>query len=449
VRHLILLATFVFTLAIRVWGIDRRFWLLGDQTRDWSIALGGFFDLPLVGPPTHFSGYTIGPAFYWILWLIRVTVGPFFDDLPHGGGIGQAMLQSGADVVLVAAVWHRTRSIWIALTAVVLIATAAYDLCLAPLVWNPVVGSTLAKLATALVLLEWPRRSALAVGLTAAIAWGAVHAYTGAIFVAVAVFVALLVDPLVRRARQEARRNALIIVMVVAALQVPYLVHQFRSGFGDSAMGAVTGSVGEILSGRAASRFAGSLTGYLSAVNFIQGAPFQLPWSGWVLAACGLAVALRYRRDPALLTVILLPQTLAVIGYGLFLGDLDHYYYLSLMPAAVLTVLLGLTAIPWPRVALVLSVVLLIGSLAIVEKRLAYAAALHRMPEYGPLLDGSRILARRGQPLRGIHTEFDLHPSTDPAYLYRILGGRIDPGAGADAIIKRDGSVDYRSVANR
>jgi hypothetical protein len=30
--------------------------------------LGPFTDLPLVGPPTHFRGFTIGPAFYWILW---------------------------------------------------------------------------------------------------------------------------------------------------------------------------------------------------------------------------------------------------------------------------------------------------------------------------------------------------------------------------------------------
>src|SRR5437879_753088 len=117
-----MLATFTFTLMIRVSGVGRQFAMLGDQIRDWSIASGPFTKLPLVGPPTHFSGYTIGPAFYWILWLIRITVGPWFDNLPHGGGIGQAILQSGVDAVLLLAVWQRTRSPWIALTAVILVA---------------------------------------------------------------------------------------------------------------------------------------------------------------------------------------------------------------------------------------------------------------------------------------------------------------------------------------
>src|SRR5262245_22513486 len=88
---------FALTLAVRIRGVSTHFWLLGDQIRDWAIALRPFTDLPLVGPPTHVGGYTIGPAFYWILWLIRVTIGPFFNNLPHAGGIGQAALQSAAD----------------------------------------------------------------------------------------------------------------------------------------------------------------------------------------------------------------------------------------------------------------------------------------------------------------------------------------------------------------
>jgi len=66
--------------------------MLADQIRDWSIALEPFWRLPLVGSPTHVHGYTIGPAFYWILWAIRVVIGPFFENLPHAGGIGQAAL---------------------------------------------------------------------------------------------------------------------------------------------------------------------------------------------------------------------------------------------------------------------------------------------------------------------------------------------------------------------
>jgi hypothetical protein len=92
----IALPVFALALAIRIHGISQHFWMLGDQIRDWAIALRPFSELPLVGPPTHVGGYTIGPAFYWILWILRVTFGPWFDNLPHAGGIGQAALQSAA-----------------------------------------------------------------------------------------------------------------------------------------------------------------------------------------------------------------------------------------------------------------------------------------------------------------------------------------------------------------
>ena len=223
--------------------------------------------MPLVGPPTHVGGYTIGPAFYWILWAIRVSVGPWFDNLPHAGGIGQAMLQSAADTLLLAAVWYRTRSIGLALTAVVVLATAAYDLCLAPLVWNPVMGSTLAKAATALVLLDWPAKSSAKVALTAALAWSAVHAYTGAIFVAVGVFAALVLEPMTRRDRPTALRNAALIAAAVVILELPLLVFEM-SNRGPEAMGAVTDSLRQIATGHALPEVTKSVRGYAAAVIY-------------------------------------------------------------------------------------------------------------------------------------------------------------------------------------
>src|SRR5574338_350767 len=169
-RILAALLTFGFLLTIRVWGISTQFWMLEDQIRDWDIAMRPFSELPLVGPPTHVHGYTIGPAFYWILWAIRVVLGPWFDNLPHAGGIGHAILQSLADVLLLAAIWRRGGSVWLGLASVIFLATAAYDLCLAPLVWNPVMGSLLAKIAFALVLLDWPRNQLLRVAVVALVA---------------------------------------------------------------------------------------------------------------------------------------------------------------------------------------------------------------------------------------------------------------------------------------
>jgi hypothetical protein len=449
VRIAILVLAFAVTLILRVRGISGHFWLLGDQIRDWSIALGPFSDLPLVGPPTHVHGYTIGPAFYWILWAIRVTLGPFFENLPHAGGIGQAVLQSGADTLLLAAVWHRTKSVWIGLTATALVATAAYDLCLAPLVWNPVVGSTLAKTATALILLDWPGNSNARVAVTAAVAWTAVHAYTGAVFVTIGVLGALLLEPLARRDRSAAGRRLLVIAAVVITLQLPHLMHQIARGFGDPAMGAVTGSVARVLSGADPPQFAKSLAGYAAAVDHIQVAPWRAAWSMWLLTACALVVAWVRRADGPLLAVTLVPQAAAIIGYALYLDWLGSYYYLSLMPAAVLTVLVGTTALVPARFATPVGVALLAAAVALVPGRLRYSATLHKMPEYGALVHGSRTIARRGQAMRAIQTEFALLPTSDSTFVYRILGGRFDRASPWVAVIANDGRVTYEHVQDQ
>jgi hypothetical protein len=63
--------------------------------------------------------------------------------------------------------------------------------------------------------------------------------------------------------------------------------------------------------------------------------------------------------------------------------------------------------------------------------------------EYRVLVAGSRELARRNEPVRAIRTEFTLPPSTDPEFLYKILGGRVDANASASAVIRADGSVRY------
>jgi hypothetical protein len=434
------------TLTIRAWGISTRFQLLGDQIRDWSIALGSFADLPLVGPATHVHGYTIGPAFYWILWAIRVTVGPWFQNLPHAGGIGQAALQSGADALLLVAIWRRTGQVWIALAAIVVIATAPFDLSLSALVWNPVMGSTLAKVATALVLLDWHRGSLARVVITSVVAWSAVHAYTGAVFVTASVFAAALADPLLRRERRVASRNLLVIAVVIAVLQVPYLAHQVAHRFADPAMDAVTGSVARILNGSEQTEFAKSEAGYVRAFDGIEIAPWQFAFTAWVLLAAAVVVAVRYRRDAAMLLTMLLPPLLALVGYAFFLGALDNYYYLSLMPAAVLTIALSVTAMPSARIARGVSIALLIVALAIVPTRLRYAMTLHQMPEYGAIVKASRVIARRGMPVRAIRTDFQLAPTNDPEFVYRILGGRIDHASPWIAVITLKGDVVYRNM---
>ena len=442
-RSVLPAAIVVFTFIVRVWGVNRHFWMLGDQIRDWTIALGSFTSLPLVGPATHVGGYTIGPAFYWILWLIRVAVGPWFQNLPHAGGIGQALLQSAVDALFATAVWKRTGSPWLGLTAVVLLATAPFDLSLSATIWNPVVGSILAKAATALVLLDWHRGSLIRTGITAAVAWCAVHAYTGTIFVTLGIFAAFVVEEAIRGNWRVVWQRGLVTAGAVAALQVPYIVYQLAHRFGEPAMGAVTYSIAGFLSGRAQLRLAASSDYYLRTIAFIQAIPGPVTALAWILLGSVAIVAFRYRHDPVLLTVTLLPQLLAIVGYAVWVGDYDSYFYLSLMPAAVLTVLLGLTALLPQRLAHGVAIGLFAAALVMVPARLQRAATMNRMPAYQTLVAGSRDIVKRREPMRAIETDFDLPITSNAEFIFRILGGQIDRRAEWRAVISADGHVTY------
>jgi hypothetical protein len=142
----------------------------------------------------------------------------------------------------------------------------------------------------------------------------------------------------------------------------------------------------------------------------------------------------------------LLPQALAVVGYSLFLASLDHYYYLSVMPAAAMTLVLAVSAIPPERLATAAGVVMLVGVLAMVPAKVRFSATMHRMPQYALLVDASRRIKSVGQPMRSIRAEFSLPPTADPEYLFKVLGGRIDRDASWTSVITADGNVIYRQV---
>jgi hypothetical protein len=49
--------------------------------------------------------------------------------------------------------------------------------------------------------------------------------------------------------------------------------------------------------------------------------------------------------------------------------------------------------------------------------------------------------------MRAVQTEFTLPPTSDPQFVYQILGGRIDGTSHWIGIIKSDGHVAYKEVA--
>ena len=127
---------FLYVLWIRTYDVATTFLMLGEQTRDWAIALGGITDLPLLGAPSTAGGRGLGPAYYWVLWLGRVTIGAFMDNLPHAGGVTVALLQSIADAWLFLALSRRVH--WVlALAMCLLIASAPFDIAISQVIWNP------------------------------------------------------------------------------------------------------------------------------------------------------------------------------------------------------------------------------------------------------------------------------------------------------------------------
>jgi hypothetical protein len=111
-------------------------------------------------------------------------------------------------------------------------------------------------------------------------------------------------------------------------------------------------------------------------------------------------------------------------------------------------VVLALTALPdrWPIARSAVAVLALAALLAESPGRFAYSATLHKMPEYAPLVEGSRRAVRQRQPMRAIETEFTLPQPSDATFVYRILGGRIDPASPWVARIRSTGDVDFRTV---
>jgi hypothetical protein len=168
------------------------------------------------------------------------------------------------------------------------------------------------------------------------------------------------------------------------------------------------------------------------------------PWLGVFLAACAVVAAYRMRDDLVVVCATVVPLVLAGFGFSLWQLRYDDYWFLTLAPSAALTVALALTA--WRPIAPVVSIVLAALVLVAVPARLAETMTIHRLPEYGALVRGSREIRRHTPVVRSIDTQFVLPDSTDRRFLYEILGGRIAPDAPFGATITADGHAIFTAA---
>lgn len=436
VRVALAASFFIYILVIRTWDITSTFLMLGDQVRDWTVALGSWRELPLAGPPSLAGGRTLGPIFYWLLWLGRVIAGPFTDNLPHTGGIIVALLQSAGDTLLLWVLMTRL-PIALALAVSLFVVSAPFDLGLSAVIWNPPVAAALAKVAMVLVLTlgKEPRPWRLAV--TAAVAWLALQAHSTGAFVAVPILAALVAMPLVQRQWQRALQVSGIVAAVVLALQVPYFAAQWRDTGTQLAPTVVIDSFTQASSVNVVKSFA--------AVADTTGDLLVRQWGEWTFRLPTLAaiviVLVRWRRDIPLLAVSVGSLLTAVALFATWTRPYDSYWFLTLTTSMAVTYALCVAALPWPRVVQGAGWVLLAVVLALQPTRIAQSKLTFKYPEYRAMLIGSRSLAAQAPVLRDIRVTFAVHPSMDKYFMYKILGGRMDRNAPHTAFIEADGSV--------
>lgn len=436
---------FGYVLYIRTYDIADTFLMLGEQTRDWSIALGGLGELPLTGAPSTAGGRGFGPVYYWLLWLGRHLVGPFTDFLPHAGGITVALLQSSADTWLLLAVSKRA-GILLSLAMCLVVASAPFDVAISSVIWNPPVSAALVKMATAsaLDLDESPPRWRIA--LTAMLAWFAVQAHLSAIFVAAPLLVALVTIGAIKRSPLQvpawegiraAAVNGVIVAVVILVLQIPY----FMQIAGDPA--APLGPAAAINSIAAAEdvRLDRSYNAIVNGTGEVLARQydawrFQIP-----TAIAALIVLWKWRRDVILLAVSVGGIVGATVLFATWTRGYDSYWFLTLTTAMVLTFGMAVAALPRPA-ASGAGAVLLVAILALQPARVDQSKAFFKYPAYRTMRLASYELAAKHPVLRDIRVNFEgVHPTMDKYIMYTILGGRIDRSAPLQAYVDGDGSV--------
>ena len=442
----------LYSFYFRTFQITEHFHLLGDQVRDWNLALRPFRELPRVGTPTSKGGYCLGPIFYWTLWFIRVTIGRFYENLPHSGGIGLAAIHSIADGILLLAILRRGIPVIASVAIMLLLVSSPFETSLSGTIWNPGLSVSFVELAAAFFLMIPDSHWALKTLVTSTAAWLAVQAHTQAIFFALSLLVYLIVEPWIVTGPRAALKRLLIIIAVIVVLQIPYVIDiNKHHEIPQEQLGIVATSFDSLVTKPSSFHPYASFTSLVDALAELFGPHLSRTVVIVLILVAGGALLFGYRKHHEVLAVALLPLFLAWLGYSfLSVGTLYAYWYMNLMPSFVLLILFDFIKSPFPilnKVSPLLGALVLLLAFASQPSRLATRAQSASYPYYGALVRGAREIVRNGAPVRSV-----IPPSfpnkVEPSYLVQWLGGRVEESAELIAIIGEDGSVTYQKAAD-
>jgi hypothetical protein len=453
---------FIYVLVLRTHDVASTFLMLGEQTRDWAIALGGIGDLPLLGAPSTSGGRGLGPAYYWVLWLGRVTIGAFMDNLPHAGGVTVALLQSIADVWLFLALSRRVHWLY-ALALCLTIASAPFDIAISQVIWNPPVAAAFIKMATASALMIQPpepvspkQRSGgggREVGLTAALAWMAVQCHLSGLFVAAPLLAALVLQPMLwvrplvyehdtvadqrRRGRRDAGRSLAIVAGVILALQVPFVIARFTE---PAAPAGPTSLIAGLLNPQVFRPWVAfdTVTGITGNLAWPSPDTFKFALPSLIAA---IVVAIVHRRDAIVIAVSAGAILMATLLFTTSTRNYDGYWFITLITALTLTFGMVVAAIPSRVAVMTIGAALLTFVAWRQPARVEDSRRFFKYPQYEIMLRGSRELVMRSPVVRDIRVTFEVHPTMDRTFIYTILGGRIDSASLSTGVINGDGTV--------
>ncbi len=415
--------------------------MLRDQIRYWRFALGPLSDLPLTGTQSTAGGSSLGPIYYWMLWLIRHLIGPWTSYLPHAGAIGLSLAHTAADLFFLHAIHKRTGSLWLATGITLFTATTSHDLAISSTIWNPTVSIAFSEVTLAMLLLDTPARPAWWIVTATACAWFAVQAHSAAIFVAAPALAYFVLRPHDEAGVVRALQRIRTIVEVILVLQLPFIYYAFAHS-SEAGPTRAFGSAIQAIANPTSLRLGPSTQALASSLAEILFAPWSSAWWILTLVAAAPIVAVRARRDLALLCATVLPLLCTAMGFALWQGNYDEYWYLPVAPCAAL--MLGLASTAWrPRDAAIAVVVVV---LLMQPGRIAHSRTRYRMPEYGALARGAREILRHTPMVRRIDTAFPMPPLSEAAFPYEALGGRLAPEAAFDATIDAAGHVRFTQV---
>lgn len=440
-RNSVAIAFFVYVLLIRTYDVASTFLMLGEQTRDWTIALGGVTELPLVGAPSTAGGRGFGPAYYWLLWLGRVTLGPFMDNLPHAGGAFVALLQSIADTWLLLALWRRVH--WaLALAMCLVIASAPFDVAISSVIWNPPVAAALIKMAMASALQLTPSSPLWHIAIVALLAWSAVQAHLSGVFVAAPLLALIALQSFVERSSNRRRtfvERTSVIAGVILVLQVPFFIAMVSEP--DAPVGPSSA-----IAGLTNPQTFQPWKAYDSVTGITGNLLWPLDNVPLVFAIATLIamaiVVLAYRRDLIVIGASAGAVVTATLLFVTSTRNYDGYWFITLTAALTLTAGMAIAAIPSKAAVKWIGIAALLVVAWRQPARIEDSKRFFKYPQYETMARASRQLIMQAPALRDIAVTFEVHPTMDRHFIYRILGGRIDPNALYTAVINSDGSVE-------